>query len=382
MDDIAYIAEVAVERLVAAEKVTAQTANGSGVNDSTVASGGVNDCTAVGSDADAFEGYSGGGRPLQLFTWEEIGLHMGWGHPQQERWLVIDRKVYDMSQFYRRHLGSAWLISLYAGQDADDASIAFHINKTLVRKSMNLLLIGELALGQPSFEPCKNKLLVEDFRELRATIERMELLNPNSLFFFLIFLQILLLEATRWITLWYFGTSLLPFLISAVLLTTSLSQAGYLQHDLGHLSVFSKFKWNHVVQKFVIGQLLLTERYALSDRPLGMKKKFMPYNHQHKYFFVTLPPFLFPVYFQYFPLYKTIQRKDWVDLAWMQSFYIQFFDKIRSVHDKNSLVLRSSTGPKSVWIMQKLQLVLQGHRQCKSASSTFIDDQIPPFSSM
>ncbi|KAH1171831.1 hypothetical protein KIL84_007449 [Mauremys mutica] len=231
------------------------------------------------------------------------------------------------------------LVSYYVGQDTMDASIAFHINKTLVRKSMNLLLIGELALGQPSFEPCKNgfsstwrncqhnqhhaktncfpkdpdillhpslfalgktlsvelgmvkkklipsaqilhhsplcnndimtkkigdkffeliayhiqstecamlslpqKLLVEDFRELRATIERMELLNPNSLFFFLIFLQILLLEATRWITLWYFGTSLLPFLISAVLLTTSL---------------------------------------------LGMKKKFMPYNHQHKYFFVT-----------------------------------------------------------------------------------------------
>ncbi|XP_039391941.1 acyl-CoA (8-3)-desaturase-like [Mauremys reevesii] len=241
-----------------------------------------------------------------------------------------------------------------------DASIAFHINKTLVRKSMNLLLIGELALGQPSFEPCKNKLLVEDFCELRTTIERMELLNPNSLFFFLIFQQILLLEATRWITLWYFGTSLLPFLISAVLLTTSLSQAGYLQHDLGHLSVFSKFKWNHVVQKFVIGQLLLTSQKFIFQTvlfrdglcpKLGMKKKFMPYNHQHKYFFVTLPPFLFPVYFQYFPLYKTIQRKDWVDLAWMQSFYIQFFDKIHSVHDKNSLVLRSSTGPKSVWIM-------------------------------
>lgn len=35
----------------------------------------------------------------------------------------------------------------------------------------------------------------------------------------------------------------------------SQAQAGWLQHDFGHLSVFSKSKWNHVVHKFVIGHL-------------------------------------------------------------------------------------------------------------------------------
>lgn len=34
--------------------------------------------------------------------------------------------------------------------------MAFHINKGLVRKYMNSLLIGELAPEQPSFEPTKN----------------------------------------------------------------------------------------------------------------------------------------------------------------------------------------------------------------------------------
>ncbi|KAH1171041.1 hypothetical protein KIL84_006659 [Mauremys mutica] len=288
---------------------------------------------------------SGAGSSMQLFTWEDIGLCTGQGHPQQEQWLVIDRKIYDIGQFYQRHPGGAQIISHYAGQDATDAFTAFHANKALVRKYMSSLLIGELAQDQISMEPSKNKLLVEDFRELRATIERMGLLNLNGLFFFLIFLQILLLEAASWITLWYFGTSLLPFLISVVLLTTSLTQAGYLQHDLGHLSVFSKRKWNQVVHMFVIGQLMgmsaswwkLThvQHHAkpncickdpdLSMHPilftlgkvlsveLGMKKKkFMPYNHQHKYFFVTILPFLFPVYFQYFAFHKTIQRKDWV----------------------------------------------------------------------
>ncbi|KAM7165025.1 acyl-CoA (8-3)-desaturase-like [Macrochelys suwanniensis] len=292
------------------------------------------------------------------FTWEEIGLRTGQGHLQQERWLVIDRKVYDISQFYQQHPGGARVISHYAGQDATDAFVAFHVNKALVRKYMSSLLIGELAPDQISMEPSKNKLLVEDFRELRATIERMGLMNPNSLFFFLNFLHILLLEAASWIALWYFGTSLVPFLISAVLLTTSQTQAGYLHHDMGHLSVFSKPKWNHMVQKFMIGQLLgmaanwwnlrhiqhhakpncfrkdpdlnmhsslFTFGKVLSVE-LGMKKKkFMPYNHQHKYFFVTMLPFLIPIFFLYFPLKRTIHRKNWMDLAWMLSFYIRFF---------------------------------------------------------
>lgn len=37
-----------------------------------------------------------------------------------------------------------------------DPFIAFHLDKALVRKYMNPLLIGELAPDQPSFEPSKN----------------------------------------------------------------------------------------------------------------------------------------------------------------------------------------------------------------------------------
>ena len=33
------------------------------------------------------------------------------------------------------------------------------------------------------------------------------------------------------------------------------AQAGWLQHDYGHLSVFKKSTWNHVVHKFIIGHL-------------------------------------------------------------------------------------------------------------------------------
>ncbi|KAI2560360.1 FADS1 isoform 11, partial [Pan troglodytes] len=120
---------------------------------------------------------------------------------------------------------------------------------------MNSLLIGELSPEQPSFEPTKNKELTDEFRELRATVERMGLMKANHVFFLLYLLHILLLDGAAWLTLWVFGTSFLPFLLCAVLLSAVQAQAGWLQHDFGHLSVFSTSKWNHLLHHFVIGHL-------------------------------------------------------------------------------------------------------------------------------
>ncbi|XP_053924238.1 acyl-CoA (8-3)-desaturase [Cuculus canorus] len=297
-------------------------------------------------------------REFRHFTWEEIGQRNGRGPAPQERWLVIERKVYDISHFCRRHPGGSRVISHYAGQDATDPFIAFHLDKTLVKKYMSPLLIGELAPDQPSFEPSKNKKLVEDFRELRSTVEKMGLLNPNRAFFILYLCHILMLDVAAWLTIWYFGASTLSFLLSAVLLGTVQAQAGWLQHDFGHLSVFSKSRWNHWVHKFVIGHLkgapaswwnhLHFQHHAkpncfrkdpdVNMHPLffalgktlsvelgAQKKKFMPYNHQHKYFFIIGPPALVPLYFQWYIFYFVVQRKQWVDLAWMLTFYIRFF---------------------------------------------------------
>ncbi|KAE8606920.1 hypothetical protein XENTR_v10010927 [Xenopus tropicalis] len=54
------------------------------------------------------------------------------------------------------------------------------------------------------------------------------------------------------------------------------------------------------------------------------KKKYMPYNHQHKYFFFIGPPALIPVYSQWYIFCFAIRRKKWADLAWMISFYVRF----------------------------------------------------------
>uniref|UniRef100_A0A8B9PA08 Cytochrome b5 heme-binding domain-containing protein n=1 Tax=Apteryx owenii TaxID=8824 RepID=A0A8B9PA08_APTOW len=254
-----------------------------------------------------------------LFTWEEIRIHNGRGQGR-EQWLVIDRKVYDISEFSKRHPGGSRVISHYAGQDATDAFVAFHNDKALVKKYLKSLVIGELAPDQPSSESNKK---VKDFRELRCAVEKMGLLKPNHIFFFLIFLHILILDAASWLIVWYFGISLVPFFVGIALFTIAQIQMSWFQHDLGHCSVFRKPKWNRLLQIVVINVLkglpaswwnhLHNQHHAKpncfrKDPDLNMhpllfslgktlsvelgkkKKKFMPYNYQHKYFSCEYPP--------------------------------------------------------------------------------------------
>ncbi|NXS39526.1 FADS2 desaturase, partial [Balaeniceps rex] len=188
---------------------------------------------------------------LRCYTWEEIQKH----NLRTDKWLVIERKVYNVTKWANRHPGGHRVISHCAGEDATDAFQAFHINPTLVQKFLKPLLIGELSPGEPSQDRDKNSQLVEDFRTLRKTAEDMNLFRANPLFFSLYLGHIIAMEVLAWLMVSYFGTGWITTLILACILTTSQAQAGWLQHDFGHLSVFKKSSWNHIVHKFVIGHL-------------------------------------------------------------------------------------------------------------------------------
>uniref|UniRef100_A0A3B4B0N3 Fatty acid desaturase domain-containing protein n=2 Tax=Periophthalmus magnuspinnatus TaxID=409849 RepID=A0A3B4B0N3_9GOBI len=128
------------------------------------------------------------------------------------------------------------------------------------------------------------------------------------------------------------------------------------QHDLGHLSVFKRSRWNHIGQRFIIGHLKGASAMWWNHRHFqhhakpnifskdpdinmvkvlvvgtvqpveyGIKKiKFMPYHHQHKYFFLVGPPLIIPIVFHIQAMYITITRKNWEDLAWALTFYIRY----------------------------------------------------------
>uniref|UniRef100_A0A672SDH4 Fatty acid desaturase 2 n=1 Tax=Sinocyclocheilus grahami TaxID=75366 RepID=A0A672SDH4_SINGR len=287
------------------------------------------------------------------YTWEEVQKHTKFG----DQWIVVERKVYNVSQWVKRHPGGLRIIGHYAGEDATEAFTAFHPDLQLVRKYMKPLLIGELEASEPSQDCQKNAALVEDFRALREHLEAEGCFKTQPLFFMLHLGHILLLEVIALMLVWCFGTGWINTAIVAVLMATAQSQAGWLQHDFGHLSVCKTSRWNHLVHKFVIGHLkgasagwwnhrhfqhhakpnvfkkdpdvnMLNAFVVGKVQPVeyGVKKiKHLPYNHQHKYFFFIGPPLLIPVYFQFQIFHNMIVHGLWVDLAWCISYYVRYF---------------------------------------------------------
>ncbi|XP_049976537.1 fatty acid desaturase 2-like protein FADS2B isoform X2 [Alexandromys fortis] len=230
---------------------------------------------------------NGKGKCLNLYTWEEIQRH----NKETDQWLVIDRKVYNVTDWAGKHPGGHRVLNHYAGEDATDAFRAMHLNLSTVRLYLQPLLIGELSPEEPSQEKNKN------------------------------------------------------------------AQSSFLQHDIGHNSMFKKSKWNRLMHRFVMCHLKglsadwwnyrhfqhhvkpniypkdpdidLGPLFLVGDtQPVkyGKKKiKYIDYEKQHLYFYMVALPLLMPVYFNLQSMQVMYLRKYWVDIAWVSSFYLRYF---------------------------------------------------------
>ncbi|XP_057583555.1 fatty acid desaturase 2-like protein FADS2B isoform X2 [Hippopotamus amphibius kiboko] len=292
-------------------------------------------------------------KSLKTYSWQEIQRH----NQETDQWLVINRKVYDVTGWADRHPGGRRVLTHYAGEDATDAFRAMHLDLDIVRVYLKPLLIGELIPGEPNQERNKNPQLVEDFQELRRTLEAMNMFDANLGFFFLHLAQILILEVLAWAMVWHFGSGWLITIFISCLLTVSQAQSSFLQHDTGHLSIFKKSKWNHLMHKFVMCHLKglstnwwnyrhfqhhvkpniypkdpdidMGPLFVLGDsQPIkyGKKKiKYIDYEKQHLYFYMIGLPLLMPVYFNLQSMQVMYLRRYWEDIAWVSSFYIRYF---------------------------------------------------------
>ncbi|XP_006092105.2 fatty acid desaturase 2-like protein FADS2P1 isoform X1 [Myotis lucifugus] len=292
-------------------------------------------------------------KSLNLYSWQEIQRH----NQETDQWLVINRKVYDVTSWADRHPGGRRVLNHYAGEDATDVFRAMHLELDIARLYLKPLLIGELAPGEPSQERNKNAQLVEDFQELRRTLEAMNMFSANLGFFSLHLIQILILEALAWLMLWHFGNGWPITICISFLLTISQAQSSFLQHDTGHLSIFKKSKWNHLMHRFVmchlkglsvkwwnhrhfqhhtkpniypkdpdidVGPLFLVG--DLQPIKYGKKKiKYIDYEKQHLYFYMVGLPLLMPVYFNLQSMQVMYLGRYWKDIVWVSSFYIRYF---------------------------------------------------------
>ncbi|XP_025140972.3 fatty acid desaturase 3 isoform X1 [Bubalus bubalis] len=291
------------------------------------------------------------GAPLPTLRWEQVRRHNLPG----DKWLVIERRVYDISRWAQRHPGGSRLIGHHGAEDATDAFHAFHQDLSFVRKFLQPLLIGELAPEEPSQDGPQNTQLIEDFRALRQAVEDMKLFEAKPAFFGLLLGHILAMEVLAWLMIYMLGPGWVPSTLAALILAVSQAQSWCLQHDLGHTSIFRNSRWNHLAQQFVMGQLkgfsahwwnfrhfqhhakpnifhkdpdvTVAPVFLLGESSVeyGKKKRrYLPYNHQHLYFFLIGPPLLTLVNFEVENLAYMLVCMQWTDLLWAASFYARF----------------------------------------------------------
>ena len=195
----------------------------------------------------------------KYYTWDEIAQH----NKKKDSWLVVEGKVYDVSSWALRHPGGIDVITSYAGQDASEPFRAFHPDLEVVKKYLPTFYIGELKDQPGSSEkarPHHNTALLEDFKQLRDQVRKQGFYKVKWWFYVGMLAHILALEAISWSIMSYFGPSWPIIFLCGAILATAQAQAGWLQHDFGHLSVFKNSKWNHLMHSFVIGHLKAASR--------------------------------------------------------------------------------------------------------------------------
>jgi len=310
------------------------------------------DITSSSSDEEEDSSTSSG---KTYYNWDEIAKH----NTEKDAWVVLEDKVYNVTNWAKRHPGGKDIILAFAGQNGTEPFLALHPDLVKTRKYMSTYYIGELldeAKVEPKSKPNYNQPLLDDFRKLREKLMQEGLFDSNKWFFFAMLAHIWSVEFIAYYVLASYGTGWIPYLICGLLLGGAQMQAGWLQHDFGHSSVFKNPKWNRwmhyltlshmkgaskewwnwrhfmhhskpnvihkdpdirMVQVFVVGRRLAQ---IWGKKKLG----FMPYSYQHHYWHLIGPPLLIPIYFQYEQTTWAIKTKQWLDLFWVSTFYMKF----------------------------------------------------------
>lgn len=175
------------------------------------------------------------------YTMEEIAKFDG-SDKSKPLIFAINGEVYDITRWVSRHPGGK-IVAQYAGEDATDVYTAMHPDKEVSNKYMKTYKIGNVVSQKIP------QHLVE-FRELRKQAESEGLFKPNYFFYLFHLGHILLAEFVAWWLMTTYSSSWLVWIFGCAILGGAQAQAGWLQHDFGHLSVFKKSSTNHWAHRF------------------------------------------------------------------------------------------------------------------------------------
>ncbi|RKP00707.1 hypothetical protein CXG81DRAFT_12907 [Caulochytrium protostelioides] len=195
---------------------------------------------------------------VRTFTWEEIRASTKGASAKQPRvstkevvrssaprYIVIHRKVYDVSgDFVAWHPGGEVALT-QLGEDASGAFDAFHTEAAT--EILANYYVGDL---DPS-EPTKHNAFVDDLSALRARLENEGQFCSSKAFFFRKFVEVCLISALAWTLLYRGQGSVLSMLAFGVLTGLFWQQTGWLSHDVLHHQLWTSRRLNHLTGTFL-----------------------------------------------------------------------------------------------------------------------------------
>lgn len=184
----------------------------------------------------------------KVISREEFAKH----NTKKSCWININSKVYDVTEWMRKHPGGERVLLCLGGRDATWNFIGNHLPE-IERKYLPLYYIGDLqSKKEITEEDIKLKQITKEYKELLYKFEKEGYFNTNFMYYFWKCLLVILLLLSSFYA-FYLSNKYNNFLIgvlASITFAMMWQQAAFIGHDLGHNAVFSSFSGNRIFGLF------------------------------------------------------------------------------------------------------------------------------------
>ncbi|OZJ03834.1 hypothetical protein BZG36_04302 [Bifiguratus adelaidae] len=160
------------------------------------------------------------------------------------KFIIIDDKVYDVTEFIHEHPGGYKVLSTHLGKDATDVFHAMH--PASAYEVLANYYAGDLAEPSPTSTPFAHRV-----RELRDKLDSEGYFQSSKFFYFYKISSNMVLLFLALTILWLYGEFTAGVVTSACITGLFWQQCGWLAHDFGHHQVFQERWLNDVVIGFL-----------------------------------------------------------------------------------------------------------------------------------
>lgn len=167
--------------------------------------------------------------PLKKYTMAEVAKR----NTRDEAWIIIDERVYDITNFAAKHPGGDKVLWNMAGKDCTDSFANYHAAE-IYRKWLPPYLVGEVT-DVPVYPH------VQDFREIRQELLRRGLFETDQSYYNKLFSWYAFLFVTA-LYLSLVCESCLAHMTGALVMGLFWQQMAGWGHDAGHSSVTHNFQ--------------------------------------------------------------------------------------------------------------------------------------------